>query len=205
MLATVLTALGAILWVAGNNLRAGLALILVAWQGAINEDGPWAQRTFVARYETVKKLGLEDFTNHPHPSRGGTTIPLNASESRLQDARVVIGLASVHFAGAYPALGRLLKVTDGLAAPISRVKNQVDAFFATGEHIMPAAKTIKMCAEILKETFEGRYGALVAMTRWIAVGLPVISWLALYVWIARASSKIIKSKVVKRSAIKPFV
>ena len=58
MLATVLTALGSILWVAGNNLRPGLALVLHGWEGAINGDDAWAQKTFVARYETVKKLRI---------------------------------------------------------------------------------------------------------------------------------------------------
>lgn len=200
--ASVLSGCGVMLWVASTHLANGLVLLLMGWQSQIDADTKWGEVTHIACYEAVKALNIEDFTKHPHPSTGkGSTIPLNKPESRLTDARVMIDRASVHFADAYPSIGRLLNVTNGLDLPTSELNAKVDAFFDTADFdserkkSLPQSTSIKMCADILTETFSGRSDTLVYLTRFIALAIPLLTWLALFGWIGSDANKIMRNRI----------
>lgn len=200
--ASVLSGCGVMLWVASKHLANGLVLLLMSWQSQIDADTKWGEATHIACYEAVKALNIEDFSNHPHPSTGEkTSIPLNKPESRLTDARVMIDRASVHFADAYPSIGRLLNVTNGLDLPTSELSAKVDAFFDTaasdseGNKSLPQSTSIKMCADILTETFSGRSDTLVNLTRFIAAGIPLLTWLTLFGWIGSDANQIMRNRI----------
>lgn len=191
-----------IVWVVGQNLAPGLALVLLAWQHAINDDQNWANETYMACYQAVKDLHVEDFSNFPPPGPGvRTSIPVNQPESQMALTRVMTDRAAVHFATSFPALGRLLDVADRLDTPSSELKVMVEEFFkqtkadGNGKKFLPQTKSIEMCSDILRETFNSRVESLQSLVLFVSIAVPSAAWLLLLTWVLCRSRRLMSGLI----------
>lgn len=200
---SILSGCAILFWVVGQNLAPGLALLLVAWQGTINNDQFWADATNAACYQAVKNLGIEDFTNNPPPGLGvRASIPLNHPESQIVFTKVMMNRSAVHFSEMFPAIGRLLDVTDGLDTPSAEFTEMVKDYFDRAEpdhegiKNLSHSESVGMCSSILRETFNSRVESLEILTIFVSIAVPTAAWLLLIVWVLCRSRRVMSNLIV---------
>lgn len=91
------------------------------WESTLQRDHSWSNATFRNAYEAVYALKdsngkkLENFTNYPHPDKGGTIIPMNSDESKLKAITVYLDRSVEHFDKNMPFLSWILWANSGMA------------------------------------------------------------------------------------------
>jgi hypothetical protein len=132
-IAAVITLLFTILFFAMQYTADAARALVNQWEVAIRSDSDWARDTFIAAYEAAYNLRdasgkqLEDFTNYPHPSRGGHLIPLNEKLTQSTVAEVYVDAAIKHFRKGHPFLSKVLWARGGVAPDM--IKSDMERYF----------------------------------------------------------------------------
>jgi len=132
-IAAAITLLFSILFLAMQYTTDAVRALVQQWEISIRADNDWAQDTFVTAYEAAYKLRdasgkqLEDFTNYPHPSKGGHLIPLNDKLTQSTVAEVYVDAAIEHFRKGHPFLSKVLWARSGIAPDL--IESDMERFF----------------------------------------------------------------------------
>lgn len=172
LLAAALTLVFSVLFASLRYTRDAAEASIDHWRTELLNDSEWANRTFIAAYEAVNALGIEDFSQHPPPGSGGRTIPLAKAESIAASASIYANSAATDFRQRRPFLSKVLLVRPEI--PKERINLVVNEFFAKGGQTYSLEEAIDIAAGEIKSTLQPQTGRVVPLARLLLVALFVL-------------------------------
>lgn len=173
-LASLLTLLAAVTYVALKHASAVSAVSVMVWEQQIKIDGAWANQTFVTAYNRVKALGEEDFGKYPPPPLGHS-IPTNKDRSKFECAQIYARGAAAHFKAQRPFLNSIIQT--GSEVPAEVLRADMNAFFAGGGGSYSADRGIRLVAAKVKEGLHQHLPHVVRVFRTFLVCLFILGQL----------------------------
>jgi hypothetical protein len=167
-IAAVLTLLFILTFVSLKYTRQVAEAIIASWQQQIQADSAWENKTFRKAFEQIKALGVEDFSNYPHPDQGGHTAPASKQESRQTLATVYATEAVKHFNKSHPYLSMILRAEPGISPKI--ISDDVTAFFAAhpGELYLNM-NAVRLAADHIRRGLDVQVPRVVPISRTVIV------------------------------------
>lgn len=163
------------------------------WSTAIHQDNLFKQTTFNTVYQSVRALGIEDFTNYPAPPRGNR-VPLNHEQSRTLMAKTYGDAACRDFQQKNPFLSRI--IWPEAQVPVSAVRGDMTAFFSRnpgGTYMDHQA--IGLAVRLIRGALEPQTRRVVSLSRTAAVLLFLFVQAIPFTVIGYAAYKDLKQSV----------
>ena len=169
-LAAVLTLMFSLTYVSLKYTKQVAEKVIQDWQTQLPGDSKWGNKTFRITYEKVKALGVEDFTNYPHPDQGGTLVPLSKEKSRRLSAEIFANEAVKHFKSNHPYLSMILNAKSDISEEV--IYQDVDQFFATHPNqLYPFSNAINLAALHIKKSLDEQVDKVVPFSRKLLIVL----------------------------------
>jgi len=146
-------------------------LSIGAWQLQLNGDSTWGDQTFSKAYDTVKDLGIEDFSNAPPPGSPGALIPTNHDESRQIAAATYANEACKHFDRKRPFLSKVVWSSPGVPSDV--IFQDVKAWHEQNPHY-PPSRAIEIAATQIKEGLQPQVPRIITLSRLAVATLFVL-------------------------------
>ncbi|MFD2570169.1 hypothetical protein ACFSUS_05955 [Spirosoma soli] len=169
----VLTALACTLTFFFVLAFAGLAFMkevtlarITIWQATIKIDPVWSRETLHKTYESVKKIGKEDFSNFPSYEVG---VPISQSESKLIVAETYSNEACKNFDAQHPFLSKVVWASPNV--PTRIVQEDVEAYFKNKQgQVYPTERAVDLAADHIKTQLTQQAPRVVTLSR---IGLVI--------------------------------
>jgi hypothetical protein len=172
-IAAVLTILFTVTFVSLKYTKPVTEALITAWQLQLLADLSWEQKAFRKTYEAIKALGVEDFTNYPHPDRGGHIVPASEMVSRRTLASIYSSEAVKHFHETHPYLSMVLSAEPGISPGM--ITDDVSAFFsAHPQDNYSNLSAVKLAADHIRQGLNARAPRVVPISRGITVVLFIL-------------------------------
>lgn len=164
-IATLLTMLFTLTFVSLKYTEQVAKAIVLGWQQIeILNDSSWKHATFRKAYEEVKALGIEDFTQYPHPDQGGNLIPVSRKESQETSARVYANEAVQHFKKSHSYLSMILKTDSDVPTEVI-YKDNAQFFVDHPGQTYPLENAVKLAADHIRQGLEPQAVRVVRVSR----------------------------------------
>lgn len=169
-MAAVLTLFFTLTFVSLKYTRQVAEAVVASWQQEIQSDSAWNNKTFRKAFEAIQALGVEDFTNFPHPDQGGHIVPTNKEESRIKLATVYATEAVQHFNSSHPYLSIILRAAPGISPKV--ISDDSTAYFSAhpGE-LYPTANAVRIAADHIRRGLDVQIPRVVPISRTVIVFL----------------------------------
>jgi hypothetical protein len=177
----LLTMLFCILFASVQSTRDAAIVSTELWKVQLQTDQVWASQTFLAAYEKVKDLGIEDFSRI---SPSGGVIPTTKPESEQTAASVYVGEACRHFEKSRPFLSKVVWTDPGV--PSTVVYNDISAWHRTNPNYS-CERAINLAAEQIEEHLDAqtprlvyvfRLGLIAALVVVQGIAFALVGWVA---------------------------
>jgi hypothetical protein len=179
------------IYASATYLKPSLAATISNWRDTLAHSKTWKEQQFKRQYYEIKKMGIEDFTNHPTPEQGGHSFPLNRTESRIKSSQMDAEAAIENFNFNFPLLSTVIGTTPTVSA--DKVNQDVNDYFNLHKgEAYPTERGIQLAATQISIELEGQIPRAILLIR-ILVIFKIIFWYGIcFGWIAYASLKQIK-------------
>lgn len=165
------------------------------WEASIHLDHKWSDNTFRDAYEAVYALKdssgkrLENFSNYPHPDRGGSKIPMNSNKSKFAAISVYLDSSVDHFDKNMPLLSWILWADSGMAKE-DIYQDMERVFRTTPTYQMIDAITI--AGKEIANVLSGQTQRIIWLGRGLAISLFLFIQLVIIGLIVRTALRDIK-------------
>ncbi len=170
-------------------------IIVQSWNIKLKINPTWTQKTFIKAYEAAETLGIEDFSNYPHPDKGGNTIPLSKDETQNKIATIYATEAIANFEKNHAYLSKILWA--GSSPPKQAITKDVDDFFKTPPHkkTYPTQRAIELATRLISEELTRQIPQIVFLSRLLLIGFFFIIQLIPFSLIGWAAYRDLKETV----------
>ncbi|MEA1049462.1 hypothetical protein U5801_06545 [Lamprobacter modestohalophilus] len=175
------------------------------WESNILADRDWSSDTFVDAYEAVYALRdsdgeqVEDFSQHPHPNRGGDLIPTNAEVTNETVADVYVDSAIDHFRDQHPFLSKILWANEGVA-PEAIQQDMTQFFNANPGGTYSAGDAVELAGREIRQILAEQAPRVVLISRILLVLAFLIVQGLVFGLLIRAALADIRERGVVRAA-----
>ena len=179
------------IYASATYLKPSLATTISNWRDTLVHSKTWNDQQFKRQYYEIKKMGLEDFTNHPTPEQGGNFIPATKLETRVRSSQIVSEGAIENFNFNFPLLSTAIGVKPTVSA--DKVNQDVNDYFSShkGESY-PIDRGVQLAATQISVELESQIPHTILLIRLLVI-FKIIFWYGIcFGWIAYVSLKQIK-------------
>jgi hypothetical protein len=179
------------IYASATYLKPGLAATISNWRDTLAHSKTWNDQQFKRQYYEIKKMGIEDFTNHPTPEQGGNVIPATKYETRVKCSQIVSEGAIENFNFNFPLLSTVMGATPAVST--DKVNQDVNAYFNLHPgSTYPIDRGVQLVANQISIELESQIPRTILLIR-ISLIIKIIFWYGIcFSWIAYASLKKIK-------------
>jgi hypothetical protein len=158
------------------------------WESTLQSDHAWSNATFRDAYEAVYALKdsngkpLENFTNTPHPDKGGMIIPMSSDESKIKAIAVYLNRSVEHFDKNMPFLSWILWANSGMAK--ENIYQDMKRVFTTNPTYQ-MSDAISIAGKEIAKILSGQtkriiwFGRIIALTVFAFIQMVIIGLLVL--------------------------
>lgn len=161
-IAALLTFVFTVTYVSLHHLQDVAKVSIDQWNEQIREDQAWSQSTTRIAYDEIKALGLEDFSDYPHPDDGGLIIPASHDASQKKAATIFSGQAVRHFDSRHPVLSWILWVPAEIATEF--IDDDIKNVFKESD-TYPTNRAIDLAARWIKKDLAEQVPRVVRISR----------------------------------------
>ncbi len=172
-------------------LQPTLAGMITHWRDTLVSNKAWNDTQFKRQYHEIKKMGLEDFSNHPAPEQGGTLIPLNHTESRIKSGQMNAEAAIENFHFNFPLISKIIGAKPAVSA--NTVSQDMNDYFKTKKSsTYPHERGIQLAVEQIYRELEPQIPRIIFIIRLTLALLTFIGYVLCLGWIAYAALRQIR-------------
>lgn len=176
------------LYASATYLKPSLTATISNWRDTLVHSKTWNIQQFKRQYDAIKKMGLEDFSNHPTPEQGGNVIPATKLETRVKSSQIVSEGAIENFNFNFPLLSTVIGATPTISA--DKVNQDVNAYFNSNPGTSyPIDRGVQLAATQISVELEGQIPRAILLIRILLI-FKIIFWYGIcFGWIAYSSLK----------------
>ncbi len=190
-MAAMMTLAATVCFVALRHAQEASEASVSFWEEQLKWDKVWATKTFNTAYDTVKALGIEDFTKYPAPPIG-RKIPITNNLSMIEFAKVYTRSAANHFVNKRPCLSGIIQARSDVPADV--LKKEISGFFAKGGLTYEATDAIALVAAEIRKGLNNHLPRVVKEFRIMLVGIFLAGQLLAFGLVGWAAYRDLKAR-----------